>query len=65
MNAPGFPAAGSVPERRVRARKTLLLSHLMQLAELVSQYPDVRLATPADNARILAFFEQAPMHASA
>ena len=37
----------------------------MQLAELVSQYPGARLATPADNARILAFFERAPMHASA
>ena len=37
----------------------------MQLAELVAQYPGARLATPADNPRILEFFERTPMHASA
>ena len=37
----------------------------MQLAELVSRYPGARLATPADNARILELFERAPMQASA
>ena len=36
----------------------------MRLAELVGRYPHARLATPADNERILAFFERTPMHAS-
>jgi hypothetical protein len=37
----------------------------MRLAELVARYPNTRLATPADNARILDFFERTPMHTSA
>jgi hypothetical protein len=37
----------------------------MRLAELVARYPNTRLATPADNARILEFFERTPMHTSA
>jgi hypothetical protein len=38
---------------------------MMRLADLVARYPNARLATPADNARILDFFERSPMHASA
>jgi hypothetical protein len=37
----------------------------MELAELVGRYPNARVATPADNERILAFFERTPMRASA
>jgi len=37
----------------------------MKLAELVARYPDTRLATPADNAPILDFFERTPMHTPA
>ena len=37
----------------------------MKLADLVARYPTARLATPADNARILDFFEQTPMRTSA
>jgi hypothetical protein len=37
----------------------------MHLEELVARYPNTRLATPADNARILEFFERTPMHTSA
>ena len=37
----------------------------MRLAELVARYPNTRLATPADNARILDFFERTPMRTSA
>jgi hypothetical protein len=37
----------------------------MRLAELVARYPDTRLATPADNTRILDFFERTPMHTAA
>jgi hypothetical protein len=37
----------------------------MRLAELVARYPNARLATPADNERILAFFERTPMRAAA
>jgi len=37
----------------------------MRLAELVARYPNTRLATPADNTRILDFFERTPMHTSA
>ncbi len=37
----------------------------MRLADLVARYPTTRLATAADNARILDFFERTPMHTSA
>jgi hypothetical protein len=37
----------------------------MRLADLVARYPTARLATPADNARILEFFERTPMRTSA
>ena len=37
----------------------------MRLAELVARYPNARLATQADNERILAFFERTPMRAAA
>lgn len=37
----------------------------MRLAELVARHSNTRLATPADNARILDFFERTPMHTSA
>jgi hypothetical protein len=37
----------------------------MRLAELVARYPNTRLATTADNARILDFFERTPMRTSA
>jgi hypothetical protein len=37
----------------------------MRLAELLARYPNTRLATPADNARILDFFERTPMHTTA
>ena len=37
----------------------------MRLAELVARYPNTRLATAADNGRILDFFERSPMHTSA
>ena len=60
----GVPSAGALPERSVGARQTLLLTS-MRLAELVARYPNTRLATPADNARILDFFERTPMHTSA
>ena len=59
----GVPSAGAVPERSVGARQALLLT-AMRLAELVARYPNTRLATPADNARILDFFERTPMHTS-
>lgn len=35
------------------------------MAELVARYPNVRLATAADNGRILEFFERTPMRTSA
>ena len=37
----------------------------MKLADRVARYPTARLATPADNARILDFFERTPMRTSA
>jgi hypothetical protein len=37
----------------------------MRLAELVERFPKARLATAADNERILEFFERSPMHAPA
>ena len=54
-----------VPERSLGAREALLLRQPMRLADLVARYPNTRLATPADNARILDFFERTPMHTSA
>ncbi len=36
----------------------------MRLAEWIARYPSLRLATTEDNARILAFFEQAPLRTS-
>ena len=37
----------------------------MRLADLVARHPGAHLATPGDNARILAFFDRAPMQTSA
>jgi hypothetical protein len=37
----------------------------MRLSELVARHPSARLASPADNARILTFFEETPMRTSA
>ncbi|MEP7347141.1 MAG: hypothetical protein ABI877_17860, partial [Gemmatimonadaceae bacterium] len=37
---------------------------MLRLAELVERVPGGRLATPADNERILAFFDRAPMQTS-
>jgi hypothetical protein len=37
----------------------------MRLADLVAEYPTARLAMPADNTRILEFFERSPMRTSA
>jgi hypothetical protein len=36
----------------------------MRFAELIARYPTARLATPNDNARILEFFERAPMRSA-
>src|SRR5436309_2409439 len=60
----GIPAASAVPVRPLGARKALLL-RTMRLADLLARYPKARLATAADNDRILEFFERSPMQAPA